>query len=286
VPYAAGGLSDLLARLCAQILSEKFGQPFIVENRTGAGGIVAVLDVANAAPDGYTLLLSPPGPIVIVPMIQTVTYDPDQFAPISTVEHAPLLLAIKSSLPAKTLADFIAYAKANPGKLNYSSGGIGAVTHLLAALFALRAGLDIVHVPYRGTIQAIFALLSGDVDMFFSTPSEIIPYLSDDRIRILAASSSERLATLPDIPAIGEMFPGFSLDPWNGLLATPGTPRNIVDKIAAALVSASKAPWMVDQLTKLGVLPGGATPDEFAKIIAADKVFYKAAIKAAGMGSN
>ncbi|MGD0026414.1 MAG: tripartite tricarboxylate transporter substrate binding protein, partial [Xanthobacteraceae bacterium] len=256
VPYAAGGLSDLLARLCGQILSEKFGQPFIVENRPGGGGIVAALTVANAAPDGYTLLLSPPGPIVIVPMIETVTYDPDRFAPISTVEHAPLLFAIKSSLPVKTLADFIAYAKANPGKLNYSSGGIGAVTHLLAALFASRAGLDIVHVPYKGTIQAIFALLSSEVDMFFSTSSEMIPYLSDDRIRILATSSSKRLSALPEIPAIGEMFPGFSLDPWNGLLATPGTPRNIVDKIAEALISASKAPWMLDQLAKLGVLPG------------------------------
>ena len=153
VPYAAGGLSDLLARLCGQILSEKFGQPFIVENRPGGGGIVAALTVANAAPDGYTLLLSPPGPIIVVPMIETVTYDLDRFAPISTVEHAPLLLVIKSSLPAKTLADFIAYAKANPGKLNYSSGGIGAVTHLSAALFASRAGSDMsmfhTKVPFK-----------------------------------------------------------------------------------------------------------------------------------------
>jgi tripartite-type tricarboxylate transporter receptor subunit TctC len=222
--------------------------------------------------------------VVIVPMLQTVTYDPDRFAPISIVEHAPLLLAIKSSLPAKTLPDFISYAKANPGKLNYSSGGIGAVTHLLAALFATRAGFDIVHVPYKGTGPATLALLSGEVEMFFSTPSEIIPYLSDGRIRILATSSPERLSTFPDIPTIGEMFPGFSLDSWEGILATPGTPRNIVDKIAEALISASKGPWMVDRLTKLGVFPGGTTPDEFAKVIADDKVFYKAAIKVAGMG--
>ena len=286
VPYAAGGLSDILARLCAQILSEKFGQPFVVENRLGGGGVVAALAAANAAPDGHVLFLSPPGPVIIVPMLEPVAYDPARFVPITTVQHGPLLLAIRSSLSAKTLSEFIAYAKANPGKLNYSSGGTGAVTHLLPAMFATRAGINLVHVPYKGTAPAILALLSGEVDMFFSTVSEITPHLSDNRIRVLATSSVTRLANLPDVPAIGEMFPGFSLDPWNGLLAPPGTPRSIVDKIADTMRAASKEPWLVDKLAKMGNFPGGATPEEFAKILAEDKIFYKAALEAAGMGKK
>lgn len=286
VPYAAGGLSDILARLFAQIMSEKFGQPFVVENRLGGGGVVSALAVANAAPDGYTLFLSPPGPLIIVPMMEQVAYDSSRFVPIATVQHGPLLLAIRSSLAPKTLGEFIAYAKANPGKLNYSSGGTGAVTHLLPAMFASRAGINLVHVPYKGTAPAILALLSGEVDMFFSTVSEITPYLTDERVRILATSSEQRLANLPAIPAIGEAFPGFSLDPWNGLLAPAGTPRPIVDKIADVMRAAAKEPWVVDRLARMNNLPGGSTPEEFAKIIADDKVFYKAALEAAGMGKK
>ncbi len=283
VPYAAGGLSDLIARLCAQVLNEKFGQPFVVENRLGGGGIVCALAAANASPDGHTLFLSPPGPLIIAPMLEQVAYDSDRFVPICIVQHAPLLLAIKSSLPAKTLAEFIDYAKANPGKLNYSSGGIGAVTHLLPAMFASRAGIEIVHVPYKGTAPAILALLSGEVDIFFSTLSEITPYLSDNRIRMLATSSPSRLPNLPDIPAISEMFAGFSLDPWNGLLAPAGTPRDIVEKIAGAMAAAAKEPWVVERFARMGVSSGSANSDEFARIIAADKIFYKAALAAAGM---
>lgn len=283
VPYAAGGLADLVARLCAQVLTEKFGQPFLVENRPAAGGIVAAQYVANAKPDGHTLLLGAPGPLLIVPMIQTVSYDLSQFAPISIVEHAPLLLAINSSLHARTLAEFLLYAKANPGRLNYASGGVGAVTHLIAALFASRAGIDMVHVPYRGTSAAIVALLSGEVSMFFSTPSEVLPYLSDDRIAILGVSSSERLSALPNIPTIGETFAGFSLDSWEGILTTAGTPHDIVETMADALIHAAKSPWMIERMAKLGVFPGGSTPAEFANVLVDDKKLYRAAVKAAGL---
>ena len=284
VPYSAGGIADLIARLCGRVLSGKFGQPFVVDDRPGANGVLATTAVAKAAADGYTLLLSTPGQMVTEPLLQKVAYDPDQFASISIVASFPLLLAIKSSLPAKTVSEFIAYAKANPGKLNYASGGIGAVTHLVTALFASRAGLEIVHVPYKGSAPATAALISGEVDLFFGTSSEIIPQLLSGRIRVLATSGAKRFSLLPDVPTISETFPGFKLDPWNGLLATPGTPRDIVGRIAEALISATKTPLMAEQLAKLGVFPEGTTPEQFANVISDDKAFYKAAIKAAGVG--
>ena len=240
MPYSAGGIADLIARLCGRVLSGKFGQPFVVDDRPGANGVLATTAVAKAAADGYTLLLSTPGQMVTEPLLQKVAYDPDQFASISIVASFPLLLAIKSSLPAKTVSEFIAYAKANPGKLNYASGGTGAVTHLVTALFASRAGLEIVHVPYKGSAPATAALISGEVDLFFGTSSEIIPQLLSGRIRVLATSGAKRFSLLPDVPTISETFPGFKLDPWNKLLATPGTPRDIVGRIAEALISATE----------------------------------------------
>ena len=284
VPYAAGGIADLLARLSGQILSKQFGKPFVVDNRATGGGVVAANYVSAAAADGYTLFLSPPGPIVVIPSMQKVTYNPDRFVPITIVAHFPLLFAIKSSIPANTFPEFIAYAKANPGKLNYASGGVGSVTHLLTALLTKRAGLDIVHVPYKGSQPATTALIGGEIDMFFGTPSELLPQVSTGKIKIIATSGSERLPTHPDVPAISETLPGFRLSAWNGLFAAPGTPQTIIQKIADTVIGALKTPEVADRLTTLGVFPGGATPDQFGKIIQEDKEFYKEALKAAGQG--
>jgi tripartite-type tricarboxylate transporter receptor subunit TctC len=283
VPYVAGGVSDMMGRLCAQFLTEKLGQPFIVENRAGGSGVVAATAVANAAPDGHMVLFGPPAPIVTVPMLQKVGYSADSFAPISVLASYPFLLAVKSSLPVKTLAEFIAYAKTVPGKLNYSSAGFGAISHMVAAFFAAAAGIDIVHVPYKGAAPATAALLTGEVEIYFGGSSELIPHMSGDKIRVLATSGAKRLSNLPNLPSASELLPSFTLDTWNGFVAPLATPRPIIDRFAATIHQAATDLAIADRLLQLGIYPDGNTPEEFAKQIIKDKVFYQAAIKAAGI---
>jgi tripartite-type tricarboxylate transporter receptor subunit TctC len=283
IPYAAGGISDMMGRMLAQSLAEKFRQSFIVDNRAGGSGVIATTAVANAEPDAHMLLFCPPAQVITVPALQKVSYNPDLLVPVSNFASYPFLVGIKSSIPAKTLPEFIAYAKTRPGKLNYSSAGFGAISHLVTALFLARAGLDVVHVPYKGAAPATLALLSGEVDLFFANSSELIPHLANDRIRIIATSGFKRLPNLPDIPPVGETLPGFGVDSWNGIFAPPGTPRETVDKIAGAMIEAVKSPAMTSRLAQLSIYPEGTTPEEFVKLIAKDKQFYLEAIKAAGV---
>ena len=284
VPYAAGSVTDFIARVISHGLSEKFGQTFLVENKTGASGIIATDLVAHAEPDGYTLLLTAPGPLVVIPQIQDVPYDPDKFVPIGVAGSFPLLLAIKPSLPASNLSEFIAYAKASPGKLNYSSGGVGQISHLAIALLASRAGLELTHIPYnRGTALAVAALVAGEVDINLSSEADLSAHIAANKIRVLATTASERIASLPNVPTIRETFPDFTLNAWNGIVAPPGTPRQVVDTIAEGLTNLSTAPEVVERLTKVGIVPGGASRADFGKLISKDKSFYKAAIKAAGI---
>ncbi len=274
VPYAAGGIADQLARLSGKVLSEKFGKPFVVENRVGGGGIVAANAVSNAAPDGYTLMLSPPGPIVTVPYMRKVNYDPDRFVPITIIAHFPLLFAVKASIPVKSFPELLAYAKANPGKLNYASGGVGSVTHLATALLAKRAGLDIVHVPYKGSAPATTALIAGEIDMFFGTPSELLPQLASGKIKIIATwvqSACPRFLTFPR-SARPSGLPAQCLE-WT--LRRPGNAAVSRRQDRQTVIGAVRTPEIVERLKALGVFPGGVTPEQFAKIIAEDKVFYK-----------
>jgi tripartite-type tricarboxylate transporter receptor subunit TctC len=264
-------------------MSEKFRQSFIVDNRAGGSGVIATTAVANAESDAHSLLFCPPAQVITVPALQKVSYNPDLLVPVSNFASYPFLVGIKSSIPAKTLPEFIAYAKTKPGKLNYSSAGFGAISHLVTALFLTRAGLDVVHVPYKGAAPATVALLSGEVDLFFANSSELIPHLSNDKIRIIATSGFKRLPNLPDIPPVGDTLPGFGVDSWNGIFAPPGTPRDIVDKIARAMIEIVKSPSMGSRLAQLSIYPEGSTPEEFVKLIAKDKQFYLDAIKAAGV---
>src|SRR3989441_8854300 len=210
VPYTAGGITDTQARIISERLSVALGQQFIVENRVGAGGAIAAEFVAKAPADGYTLFFAASSQIMIVPLIQKLNYDPlKDFAPISILGTNPFVLAIHISVPANTLREFIDYAKAHPGELNYSSGGRGASTHVTAALFASRAGLKMTHIPYKGGAQSVMDLVGGQVQMVFGNASDMIQHSKSGKIRLLAVSSEKRAPQFPDLPAIAELYPGF-----------------------------------------------------------------------------
>jgi tripartite-type tricarboxylate transporter receptor subunit TctC len=284
VPYAAGGNTDTMARLASKYLSDKLGQPFVVENRPGGSGTIATGQVARATPDGHTLLFGAATQIIIMPILQKLTYDPDKdLVPVSVFGAGPYILGVTSSLPARSLSEFVAYAKANPGKLNYGSAGTGGIVHLATALFASRAGIDMVHVPYRSGAPALSGLIAGEVDLYFGNGSELMQQASNPRIRLLATSATERLAQHPDMPTIAETYPGFRMTSWNGFLAPTGTPKPIVDRLAADTAAAARDPMIAERLMSLGIVPDGGTPDEMAAIIHSEKLFYRDAVNAAGV---
>ncbi len=283
VPFAPGGFTDTLARLASKHLSEKFGQPFVIENRPGAGGAIAAAYVAAAAPDGYTIMFGSASQLGISPLIQKVAYDPNSFEPIAVFGTIPFLMGIKASLPAKTVPEFVSYAKANAGKLNYGTAGNGATSHLISAGFTARAGIDLVHVPFKGSAPLTAALVQGTVEMAWSGVPDMAAQIANENIRVLAISSRQRLPSLPDIPSVSEFYPGFSLDTWNGFLAPHGTPRTIIEKIAQGTIEAAKSPDIAKRLVAVGITPKTTTPDEMAAIIKADKEFYPGLLKAAGL---
>jgi tripartite-type tricarboxylate transporter receptor subunit TctC len=283
VPFAAGGFTDILARLVSKYMSEKFGQPVIVENRAGAAGAIAANYVAAAAPDGYTLFFASASQISVAPLWQKVAYDPDAFAPVAIFGTIPFLMGVKASLPAKTVAEFVAYAKANPGKLNYATAGQGSTSHLIGAGFSAISGIDMVHVPFKGSAPVTAALVQGTIETAFGGVSEMSAQMSNENVRIIAISAKERLPSLPNIPTIAETYPGFSLETWNGFVAPRGTPKDIIDKVAQATIEAAKSPEIAKRLADLGIAASTTTPDEMAAVITSDKVKYADILKAAGM---
>jgi tripartite-type tricarboxylate transporter receptor subunit TctC len=283
VPYPPGGNTDIMARLASAKLAEKFGKPFVVENRAGASGTLGTGYVAQAAPDGHTLLFGAGTPVIIVPMLQKVAYDPAKdLVPVSIFGTGAYILGVNARLPARTLPEFIAHAKANPGKLNYGTAGPGGIIHLATALFAKRAGLDMTHIPYNGAL-AVNGLVTGEIDLYFGNGSELLQHADSGRIRLLATSAPRRNPQFPDLPAVAETFPGFRATSWNGFLAPAGTPPAVIDALAKAIAEAAKDPAVVERLTQLGIEPGGATPSEFAEIIANERGTYREALVAAGL---
>jgi tripartite-type tricarboxylate transporter receptor subunit TctC len=284
VPFAAGGNTDQIARIAAERLTAAFGQQFVVENRVGAGGAIAAELVARSTPDGYTLFVAAVSQIAILPYVQKVSYDPvKDFAPISSIGTNPFVLGVHVSIPAATLKEFVDYAKARPGQLNYASGGNGTIGHLSGALFVSRADLKMTHVPYKGGAPAVADLVAGVVQMYFGNASELIQHSKSGKIRLLGVSSETRAPQLPEVPAIAETFPGFRTLTWNGLLAPAGTPPAVVQKVAAEVRKAVRDPAVAERLTNIGVDPLGSTPTEFADAIRTDSVIWQDAIKAAGM---
>ena len=288
VTFAPGGNSDSIARIACQRLSDVLGQTFVIENRPGAGGSLGAEQVARAAPDGYTLLAAATPQFAITPVLQKVSYDPvKDFAPISNVGSNPFVMSVNSKLPIKSVADFIAYVRARPGKVTYGSGGVGTLNHLSMTLFAKLAGIEMTHVPYKGGGPAMADLIAGHINSMFATLADALGQAGAGTIRLLAVSSDKRARQIADVPTVIESgFPTFNTTTWNGLVAPAGTPKDIVDKIAGEIARASKDPGYVERLTRIGVDAIGDTPQEYAATIAADVVFWADAIKAAGLGRS
>src|SRR5215203_1103504 len=285
VPFAAGGNIDVTGRLMASRLSEALGQQMVVENRVGGGGIIAMEAVMRAAPDGYTLLWASTNVMAIVPATTKVKYDPvKDFAPISELGSSPQVLLVNSKVPAKTVAEFVAYAKAEPQPLAYGGGGgPGSASNLIMALFLNRADLKMTGVSYRGTALALTDVIGGVIPVTFVPISEAVAQATNPNIRLLAVSSDKRSAALPDVPSIAETYPGYNAVSWTGMLAPAKTPKPIVDKLAAEMIRAAKDPKFVEQLHNAGIDPAAEGPEKFAELIASEIPNWAKAVDIAGV---
>jgi tripartite-type tricarboxylate transporter receptor subunit TctC len=284
VAFAPGGNSDSIARIVCQRLSEVFGQTFVIENRGGSGGSIGAEAAARAAPDGYTLFMGVSSPMAVTPAMQKVRYDPiKDFVAISNVGTNPLVLSVNAKSPIKNVADFVANARAHPGKVTFGSGGVGTINHLSMTLFAKHANLNLVHVPYKGGGPAMIDLIGGQIDAMFANLSDAIGQ-PDDKLRMLAVSSVKRVSQVPNIPSVSESgYSGFKTETWNGLVAPTGTPKEIVNRIAAEVARAAKDPEFIKRLSRIGVTAIGDTPAEFAATIKEDVAQWAEAVKIAGL---
>ncbi len=284
IPFAPGGTTDIQARIVSEGLSRRLGQPFLPRNMPGATGAIATEYVARAAPDGYTLLFASSAQTTSVPMTEKVNYKLEDLAPVSVFGRGALVLAIHAGVPAKTLREFIEYVKANQGKLNFASPGESSVGHLAGALFLARAGLNMVHIPYKGGGPAIADLIGGQVPMLFGNSGEVMSHAKNERIRVIGVSTPQRLKQLPGIPSVGEVLPGFEITAWQGMLAPAKTPRAVIEMVSAAIQSVAREPAIAERLEQLGVEPIGSTAEQMAAIIKAEQPVYAEAVKAAGLG--
>jgi tripartite-type tricarboxylate transporter receptor subunit TctC len=286
VAFPPGGTNDAIARLLAQRLSDQWRQPVIVDNRAGAGGTIGTELVARAEPDGYTLLVTPPGPITTnASLYAKLPYDPaTAFAPVTVISQAPNLLLVNPKLPIATVAVLVAAAKAAPDKLTYASQGNGTTSHLTGAMFASTAGIALVHVPYKGSGPALNDLLSGQVDMMFDAIGNSLAHVQAGGLRALASSGERRLAALPNLPTMIEAgYPDFISVVWYAMVAPAGTPAARRALIADAVGGILREPAMVERLAQLGNQPVGDTPDQMAALVTAETARWTRVIKAAGI---
>ena len=283
VTVPAGGGVDTVTRIVTERLRAKLGQPFVIENKGGAGGNIAAESVFQAEPDGYTLMASQPAPLTTnIVLYKKLNFDPTAFEPVAIMSSAPNVLLVKNDFPAKTLAEFMTYVKANPGKLNYASQGPGTTSHLTAELFNRLAGTNLVHVPYKGTGPALIDIASGHVDLIFMQLEAAIKLHEGGKARILAVTTEKRIAALPDIPTMGEAgLKDFISDTWNALSAPPKTPKPIIAKLNAAINDVLKMPEIQEQYRKQLLQPGGGTPQDLAKIMKEDTARWSEVIKQA-----
>jgi tripartite-type tricarboxylate transporter receptor subunit TctC len=286
VPQGPGGPTDLLARVAAQRLQAVLHQNFIIENRGGAGGVIAAKAAASAEADGYTLFMGNTSVLVLIPILsKTANYDPAKlFTPVARLAESYQVLVVHPSLPVKTVAELVAYAKANPNKLNYSSAGIGNTIPLAGELFNHEAGTRIVHVPYNSGAEATRAVLGGQVQMTFVNITGLPPLIADGKLRALAVTGPKRMALLPDVPTMVESgFPDFVVRAFFGLAAPSGTPAPIVDKLNATINAEMSSNEVQTTLKRLGAEPGSGTAAEFAAFIAAERKRWSAVAKAANI---
>jgi tripartite-type tricarboxylate transporter receptor subunit TctC len=283
VGFAPGGSADILGRLMGQWLSERLGQQFVVENRAGAGTNIATEAVVNSAPDGYTLLFITGANLINTTLYRNVKFNfMHDIAPVALLAREPGAMVVHPSFPAKSLVEFIAYAKANPGKVTMASGGNGAPSHISGEMFKMLAGIDMLHVPYRGAGPALTGVVGGQVQVYFSPLSATIGYIRADTLKVLAVTTASRSDTLPDIPAVGEVVPGYEASQLYGIGAPRNTPAEILDKLNKeinAVLGDSKAKT---RLADLGETPLGGSPAEFGKLIANETERWGKVVKFSG----
>jgi tripartite-type tricarboxylate transporter receptor subunit TctC len=285
VPFPPGGVTDSIARITVDWLSQKLGQPVLAENKPGASGAIAAEYVARSAPDGYTLFMAASPQLAIVPHVQKIPYDPIRdFAPVSIVGENMFALGVNDKVPARSLAEFVEYAKARPGQLNFASPGAGTVGHLTMALFVARAGLRMEPVLYKGGGPAMVDVLSGQVPVYFGNLNELLPHVASGRVRILAVSGTARAAQLPDTPTVAEQgYPGFHTETWNGIVGPAGMPAEVIERVQREIATGCKDAGFVARLAKIGVDAVCSTPADFARAIRQDLDLWREAVRAAGL---
>jgi tripartite-type tricarboxylate transporter receptor subunit TctC len=284
VPLSAGGGTDLLARVLAAKLHEKFGQPVTVENRPGAAGNIGADAVFRAAPDGYTLMFTQPAPLAVNKALYgKLTFDPEQFVPIALVSHQDIMLAVNPNVPAHNLQELIAYAKANPGKLNFGSSGAGSAPHLAAELFCAMAGIKMVHVPYKGSSGSMTATLGGQIDLTFFAFSSALRHVKAGKLRAIGVGGTKRNALLPEVPSISEVLPGYSATSWTALVATPGTPAAVAQKLSQAVSEIVKMPDVQKRLIDAGDESFDMTPAQMTAFLHEESERWGKLIKTVGI---
>jgi tripartite-type tricarboxylate transporter receptor subunit TctC len=288
VPFAPGGTSDILARAIAPHLTSAWGQPLIVENRTGANGNVGADFVAKSAPDGYTMLLSDVGALSINPSVyQNMPFDPvKDFSPVIMISYSPHVLAVHPSLPVNSVKELIAYAKANPGKLNFANSGTGGAPHLAGVEFAQRTGVQWTYIPYKGGSQAVIDVIAGNANVLFNGMLATYPSVKGGRLRGLAVSGAQRVPSAPELPTVAETLPGFVTGSYQGLLAAAGTPYDVVAKLNAELTRILNTQEMKEFLAKQGTEVRSGPPEALGSFIAGEKTRWAKVVKEAGIKAD
>jgi tripartite-type tricarboxylate transporter receptor subunit TctC len=286
VPFTPAGSTDLLARIAAQVWEQRFGKTFVVENRPGAGQQIGVNAVAKAAPDGHTLLMATSSAMAVNPTLyKKIAYDPvKDFQPIAMVAHLPFILLVNPALPIHSVADLVKHAKENPGKLSFGSGGVGASHHLYGEMFKSLTGVQMTHVPYRGTAPAITDLIAGHIQVLFSDPPPALPQIASGKVRAIGVTTAKRMGGAPNIPPINDTVKGFDTAPWQMLMAPAGTPRPIIDRLHAEIVRYIASPEGQKKLVnEMGLIPGAPTsPDDLAKLVAKEVEDWGKLVRLAG----
>jgi tripartite-type tricarboxylate transporter receptor subunit TctC len=286
VPLTPGGAADIVPRIVADKLTANWGQPVMIENRPGAGHNIGAEAVAKAEPDGYTLLATPPGPLVTNQLLYAkLPFDPAAFVPVTILTRGQIVLIVSPKLSVSTLGELVTFAKANPGKLTYASPGIGTSPHLTGEMLKAAAGIQTTHVPYRGLGPAVTDLLAGHVDMMFDNLGNSLPHVKAGKLRALGVAGENRIPELPDVPAINETYPGFVSTSWFAVVAPPKTPPEIAAKLSKAIGEILKLPELAEKLRDMSAIPVGSSPSETASFIKQDaerwrNVFHSAGIKA------
>ncbi len=283
VPYPPGGTTDVLARIVAQWLSEKMGQQFIIENKPGAGNNIGVEFVVNSPPDGYTILLVNPANGINATLYKNLNYNfIRDIAPVAGLVRTPNVMEVTNSLPVKNVAEFIAYCKANPGKINMASSGSGTSVHLSGELFKSMTGCEMLHVPYKGAGPALADLIGGQVHVLFDNLPSSIGHIKGGKIRALAVTSAQPEPSLPGVPTVAETVPGYEATAWFGIGVPKGTPREVIDKLNAEVNRALADPKMRERLAELGGRPIAGTPEDFGKVIAAETSKWEKVVNSSG----